>query len=105
MLIYLQMFDTPKDRSKFEQLYLEYRGLMFYVADQILHSEPDAEDAVHQAFLSVAENIEKIGDPSCPKTKSYLVTIAENKAIDLYRRRKRHPMVGLDEELQGVPVL
>ena len=103
MMIYLQMIDTPADRSKFEQLYLEYRGLMFYVANKILQSEQDAEDAVHQAFLSVAENIEKIGEPDSPKTQGYLITITENKAIDLYRRRKRHQMVALDEQMQGIP--
>ena len=102
-MIYLQMIDTPADRSKFEQLYLEYRGLMFYVANKILQSEQDAEDAVHQAFLSVAENIEKIGAPDSPKTQGYLITIIENKAIDLYRQRKRHQMVALDEQMQGIP--
>ena len=30
MMIYLQMIDTPADRSKFEQLYLEYRGPIKY---------------------------------------------------------------------------
>lgn len=105
MLIYLQMIDTPEDRSKFELLYLEYRGLMFHVANKILHNEQDAEDTVHQAFLKVAENIEKIGDPKCPKTQSYIVTIAENKAIDLYRRRQKHPMVALNDDLPGVAAM
>ena len=50
MLIYLQMIDTPEERSKFEQIYLEYKGLMFHVAYDILHNEQDAEDAVHQGF-------------------------------------------------------
>ena len=50
MMIYLQMIDTPEDRSKFEFLYMEYRGLMFHVANKILHNEQDAEDTVHQAF-------------------------------------------------------
>lgn len=54
MMIYLQMIDTPEDRSKFEFLYMEYRGLMFHVANKILHNEQDAEDTVHQAFLKVA---------------------------------------------------
>ena len=102
MMIYLQMIDTPEERSKFEQLYLEYRGLMFHVANNILHHEQDAEDMVHQAFLKVAEHIEKIGDPKCPKTRGYLVTIVENKAIDLYRRRQRRRVVELSDELPGV---
>ena len=102
MMIYLQMIDTPEGRSKFELLYLEYRGLMFHVDNKILHNEQDAEDMVHQAFLKVAENIEKIGDPKCPKTQSYIVTIVENQAIDLYRRCHKHQMVELNDELPGI---
>ena len=102
MMIYLQMIDTPEGRSKFEQLYLDYRGLMFHVANKILHNEQDAEDMVHQAFLKVAEHIEKIGEPKCPKTQSYIVTIVENQAIDLYRRRQKRQVVALNDELPGV---
>lgn len=105
MMIYLQMIGTPEDRSKFEFLYMEYRGLMFHVANKILHNEQDAEDTVHQAFLKVAENIEKIGDPKCPKTQGYIVTIAENKAIDLYRRRQKRQVVELSDDLPGVTAI
>ena len=105
MMIYLQMIDAPEDRSKFEQIYMEYRSMMFHIANRILTNEQDAEDAVHEAFLKIAENIEKIGDPKCPKTQGYIVTIVENKAIDLYRRRKKRQVVELSEELPGVTAL
>ena len=101
MMIYLQMIETPEEKSKFEQLYLEYRGLMFHVAYDILHNEHDAEDAVHQAFVKIAENIKKIDEPVCPKTHSYVVTIVENKAIDQYRKQQKHQTVELIEEIQG----
>lgn len=101
MLIYLQMIDTPEERSKFEQIYLEYKGLMFHVAYDILHNEQDAEDAVHQAFVKVAENIKKIGEPMCPKTHGYIVTIVESKAIDQYRKRQKHQTVELIDDIQG----
>lgn len=68
MIIYLQTLETPDDRSKFEQMYLEYRNLMFHVAYEILHNEQSAEDATHQAFVKIAENIQKIDEPVCPKT-------------------------------------
>lgn len=32
MLIYLQTIETEEDKSKFEDIYREYRGLMYYVA-------------------------------------------------------------------------
>lgn len=102
MLIYLQLIDDPRDRSKFEQLYQQYRGLMHYIANRILRNDRDAEDAVHEAFVTLIENIEKISDIRCHKTKSYIVTITENKAIDLYRRKQKHPTGELIEELQGL---
>ena len=57
MLVYIQMIDSPAEKDKFECLYLMYRDLMFYIANQILQNEQDAEDVVHAAFVSVAENI------------------------------------------------
>lgn len=104
MLVYIQMIDSPAEKDKFECLYLKYRDLMFYIANKILQNEQDAEDTVHAAFLSIAENMEKISSPTCPKTKGYIVTITENKAIDLYRKKKRHPKVLLLEETAGLDV-
>lgn len=104
MLIYLAAMDASEDRSKFETVYLRYRGLMYHVAYKILKNEQDAEDAVHNAFLEIAENIEKISHPECPKTRSYVVTIVESKAIDLYRKNQRRKDEAYLDELQGLPV-
>ena len=104
MLIYLQAIEEPEERSKFEQVYLAYRGLMFYVAKQLLGSDEDAWDAVHDAFVSIAKNIKKISEPVCPKTKGFVVIIVERKALDILRRRLRMPTDELDDELPGVPI-
>ena len=86
MMIYLQTIDTAEDRSKFEQLYEQYKQLMFYTAFQILKRPQDAEDL------------------DCPKTRAYIVTIVERKAIDMLRAERRHPSVPLDESINGVSV-
>ena len=39
---------------------------MFYIAQNILHNVEDAEDAVHNAFVKIAENIDKIKDAISP---------------------------------------
>lgn len=103
MLVYLAVIDEPVQKSKFEIVYHQYRGLMYYVAYRILNNASDAEDAVHDAFVKIAENMEKISDPVCPKTQSYVVTIVENKAIDLYRRKQRRGALPL-EETEGLSV-
>ena len=101
MFIYLMMIDTPEDQSKFEKIYITYKGLMYHIAYKILNNEQDAEDAVHSAFIKSAENIGKIDVPMCPKTQNYVVTIVENKAIDQYRKQQKHQTVELIEEIQG----
>lgn len=104
MLMYLAMIDSPEDQSKFEKVYNAYKGLMFYVANRILGNEQDAEDAVHNAFIKIAENIQKIGDAVCPKTQSYVVTIVENKAIDLYRANRRRKEASYIDDISGIIV-
>ena len=68
VLVYLSMIEGPEDRNKFEIVYQQYKSLMYYVAYRILREERDAEDAVHNAFVRIAEHIEKISEPVCPKT-------------------------------------
>ena len=98
MLIYLQMIETFEDKNKFEELYLEYRNLMYRVAYKFLKQEQDAEDAVHYAFIKIAENI-KIIEPVSPRTRQYVVTIVENRARDVLRKRSKYPMMPLDETI------
>lgn len=94
MIIYLQMLEIPEEKSKFEQIYLEYRDLMFYIANQILHNQSDSEDVVHEAFLRVIKIIDKIEEAKCPKTKNLVVIITDRIAIDRYRLQ----FISLDEE-------
>lgn len=99
MLIYTQMIEAPPDRDLFVEIYHTYRQSMYRRAYRILQNEQDAEDAVHDAFLAVARHIEKFSDPKCHKTKSYLVTIIDSRAIDIYRKEKAHPQSHLDEAI------
>ena len=66
MLIYLTMIEAEEDRHRFLSLYRRYKKLMLYIAHDILHDPHDAEDAVHEAFLRLAEMIEKIHEIDCP---------------------------------------
>ncbi len=102
MLIYALTIVKPTDRPKLERLYLEYRSVMFCAANEILHNEHETEDAVRQAFMKIAENLDKVPDELSNKTKAFVVTIAENTAIDRYRKLKRHGDCELCEEACGI---
>ena len=88
LVYYLQMLDTPEEKIRFEQIYLKYRGLMYHVADSILHDRQEAEDAVHNAFLRILKKFSKFQNTPAKDLAPQIVVIARNEAISLLRKRK-----------------
>lgn len=83
--IYLSMVETEEQRSFIEQLFSDYEEIMFRIAFAVLHNDDDAEDAVHEAFIRIISNIDRIRNIEPVKRKSYIVITTRNIAIDLYR--------------------
>lgn len=104
MLIYLSMIESQDDRHKFERIYERYRNLMYHVAYKILRNPQDAEDAVHQAFVSIIQNIHKFVQIDCPETRSFIVLMTERKAIDLIRIRHSEKILPLNEDWIGLEI-
>ena len=97
MLILLTMPDNAPERDRFTKLYRRYCGLMLYTANRVLHNDADAEDAVQQAFVYIAEHMHKVGAIESPKTRAYAALIAEHSAIDLLRKRKKEDALPFEE--------
>lgn len=91
------MSAEKENNGKLEKLFRHYSSLMFYVAIEILHNEQDAEDAVLAALWKIFQNMEKIGELDCPKTKRFVVIVSERQAIDLYRKNARRKTVNMDD--------
>ena len=89
MLIYLSLLDSEEEISKFELIYNTYKKQMYYTANNILKDSHLAEDAVHNAFLRIINNLEKIEDINSHKTKGLIVIIVKNVSIDIYRKNKK----------------
>ena len=102
MLVYLQALSDEQERASFEALYLRYRSLMLSVARKFLSEPQDAEDAVHQAFLSILKNFNKISAIDCPETRAFVVIIVERKSLDILRARQK--TVPLEEMEHGVEI-
>ena len=101
MLIYMALIEEEKEKLHFEKLYHKYYKLMFHVAVSILNNAEDAEDAVSEAFFSIAKNFSKISSMNTHKIKVYFVTVVERKAIDIYRKKQVHSIVSFDEHYDG----
>ena len=96
VIILFLTFDTEEEKEKFCEIYRDHAEFMIRVARRILQNTLDAEDMVQDAFLYVADHLEKINQFDRQITRSYLAIITEHKAIDLLR--SMHPGVSLDEQ-------
>ena len=103
MFTFTEMSETTDERLKIEEIFHTYGNLMFYAANQILHNDHDAEDAVQQALFVIYQNLEKFSEIKCPKSRSFIVTIVERKAIDLYRTKQRNAAIPFEDEFINVP--
>lgn len=95
--LYLSMLDSSADKSFIEQLYIEYERELFSAAYPILKNNTDAEDAVHEAFLSVIKNIDKLRTFSCHELRLYMIVIVRNAAKRIYNKRKKLNECDMDE--------
>ncbi|MBQ5318202.1 MAG: sigma-70 family RNA polymerase sigma factor [Oscillospiraceae bacterium] len=91
--VYLSVIETDDLKSRFEELYIKYSQLMYAVAFRILKNNEDAEDAVHQSFLNIARQFDKVNNISRQDIKPYLVVVVRNAAINIHRSNKRQKSV------------
>lgn len=100
---YMSLLNNDYDRGKFEEYYSLYRQDMYRIAYSILHNYEDAEDAVHEAFIRIANNFTKISQIGSSKVLSYFVIIVRNISIDMIRSKKRRSTISIDDETVVVP--
>jgi RNA polymerase sigma-70 factor (ECF subfamily) len=83
------MIDLQEDKDKFNEIHEKYEVMMYRVIYSVLKNKEDTEDALQDAFMTLAKNISKIDSVSCRKTETLLVILSRNTAIDHYRKNKR----------------
>lgn len=77
---------------RMEELFAQYRALLFTLAYQLTGSTADAEDAVQDVFFKACDiQPERLKEP-----KAYLCKMVTNRCLDLQKsaRRKREVYVG-----------
>lgn len=90
--VFLTSIDNKNHEGRlFEKLYLSYRSVMYSVAFAILQDESDAEDAVHDTFLSIAARqmplLSRIEDEA--DRQSYILKATRNTALNMLRKGVR----------------
>ena len=89
-MISLDILETEEDREKFRKIYEENYLKMYHVGLAMIKNQTDAENAVQEAFLSLAEKFEKYSHLSSSKMTGLCVTIMKNKIIDMIRKANHY---------------
>ena len=89
LAFYMSVITEPEQKQTFGEIYADSKNALFRAAMGVLHNEHDAEDAVQEAFMYIAKNINKIGALAEAERRSLVVIIARNAAIDIYRKNRK----------------
>lgn len=98
LAFYLAMCETPEQEDVFTAMYYENRKTMLVKAESILQSNGWAEDAVHDAFIRIADNIETFLPLACNERRYLCVSIVKNVALNMLRDSHQSSMDPFEDE-------
>lgn len=88
------------DRDAFAQVYERYADRLFDFAVGMLRNREDAADAVADSFVTMAERLEQLRDPS--RLRPWLYAVVRRECLRRLSARKRVAF-GDDEQLEALP--
>lgn len=83
----LNPLETEEGKDFFGAIYKEYNASMMYVANSILNNPSDAEEVVHDAFLTIISHLDKLMDYEVPKLNLYTRLLVKAKADKLNQKK------------------
>lgn len=87
-MMYMALIDDEEDKKAFEKLYYENRILLYSIAMKITNNNALAEEAVSDAFLSIAKNYQTVNILNAHKKHKYLIITIRNAANMILRKEK-----------------
>jgi RNA polymerase sigma-70 factor (ECF subfamily) len=103
MITFLMIINNDEKRTKLEEIYTHYHKDLFITAYSILKDYQEAEDAVQKMIIKLHNNLEKINEIKCKKTRAYLVTIIRNICYDTYNKKKKIILI-TEEEINEIAI-
>ncbi|MBZ5584570.1 MAG: sigma-70 family RNA polymerase sigma factor [Acidobacteriia bacterium] len=83
------------DRIDFAEVVREHQAMVFSIAYHFLHDRPAAEELAQDVFLQLYRNLGGLESPE--HVTHWLRRVTANRCIDVCRRRKLMPRIGLDQ--------
>lgn len=88
------------DPNAFDQLFMRHKDRMWFVALRVTNNREDAADAVQEAMLSAYRKADTFRGDSAVATWLHRITV--NSALDRVAKRKKQPVISLDDDEASV---
>lgn len=86
-----------KEKTTLELIYEKYRNRMYMAAYRVVKSPTLAEDVLHDTFVALSKNTEKLRDVDSLYTASYVTKAARNHALNAMKKNQESNIVSIDE--------
>lgn len=82
----LILLETDEQRNKLADFYKKNRHRLYKIAFSKLHSREEAEDAVQDAFLKIADRPDTFFSLSDEERIPYVYTVVKHASFDIYNK-------------------
>lgn len=83
----LKVLETDEQKEFFASIYKEYKNGMMCLANSILGNSADAEEVVHDSFLTIAERLDWLMGYELSKLWLYTRLLVKSKADKLNQKK------------------
>ncbi len=95
----LAVLKSEAQRNEMSAIYEKHKNRLLNIALKILHTQEDAEDAVQDSFLKIADKPDTFFSLDDRNRILYMCVVVKNASIDRYNKMKKVQLEPLDEEL------
>lgn len=89
---------SESNKEKLTGIYERYKNRMYITACRVLNDPYLAEDAVHEAFVAISKNLDKLPEADSISTASYAIKTARSRALNILRERVHEIPTLIDDE-------
>lgn len=90
LALYISLLETAEQKDKFEFIYYQYRGFMYYIAFGLMKDQYWAEDVVHETFLNLIRIIDNVRTSNEKELMNFLKTLTRHQAITMLHKLNRY---------------
>ena len=88
IITYLLLLLDDENVGKFTSLYKKYHDPLLNYTCSILDNRRLSKEAVHDAFMRILKNLDKLSDIDCSKTQYYLVITVKRVCLTILKKEK-----------------